>query len=234
MLTFDNVTLGYGPIQAVRNLSLHVGEGQIVALLGRNGAGKTTSLRGAIGLNKVRKGSVVVAGSKISHLTVDAVCRLGLQYVPEGRGVFPGLSLKENLAVAAYGAGMTRRTAAAEISRVLQLFPGIADRGHQLLGTMSGGQQQMAVIARALLPRPRLLLVDEPGLGLAPVIVHELYELLATLNREDGLSVLLVEQYVDLALQTSHHVYVLDKGEVAAFGRCEDSTTRGKVLAQLH
>jgi len=222
LLELDQVSFNYGPITAVRDLSLDVEEGKIVALLGRNGAGKSTTLSGIAGLLKPRTGKISFEGNPLPRSQVSRVARMGVAYVPEGRGVLGGLTVEENLNAAAFGHGLDRREARIEIDRVLEHFPAISSRMNQRAGTMSGGEQQMMVLMRATLTRPRLLLVDEPGLGLAPIIVRAVYDQLIELNRDEGLSVLLVEQYVELAVETADQVYVLQKGELVHSGPCSD------------
>lgn len=233
MLALEDVSLGYGPIPAVRNASLEVAEGQMVCLLGRNGAGKTTTLNGIVGLNRPTSGKIVFRDQDISRMPTSAIARLGLQYVPEGRGIFADLTVEQNLYVAGYAAGMTRRTAIQESDRVLSAFPRVAERRRQALGTMSGGEQQMVVLARALMARPRLLLLDEPALGLAPVVVHELYQQLIRLSTSEGVSVLVVEQYVDLALASTQFAYVLTKGEITVSVPSDDESAKDKIRAEV-
>jgi branched-chain amino acid transport system ATP-binding protein len=218
-LVVEGVSLAYGQIQAVRGASLEVGEAQIVALLGRNGAGKTTTLSGIAGLLRPQAGTIRFGGRVISTSSPSDIARYGIGYVPEGRGIFGGLTVRENLAVPAYARGLKHRTAHAEIIRAIGYFPALEDRLEQRAGTLSGGQQQMLAVARALVVRPRLLLLDEPGLGLAPIIVGELYQQFVRLRDEDGMSILLVEQYVDLALRTASYAYVMEKGEVSLGSR---------------
>ena len=220
MLEVSDLSMAYGPIEVVHNLCLTVGDGEIVTILGRNGAGKTTTLNGIAGIVKPKSGHVSLDGKSLAKQKVSGIARLGVAYVPEGRGVFPTLTVWENLASAAYGHGLGRRAAASEIKRAAAYFPVLEERMKQRAGTMSGGEQQMLALARALVSRPRLLLIDEPGLGLAPVLVSRLYENLVQLNK-DGLSILLVEQYVDLAINTAKRAYVLEKGRVADEGACE-------------
>ncbi len=234
MLTLENVTLNYGQIEAVRGLTMEVREAQVVALLGRNGAGKTTTLSGIAGLNRPRTGSIRFDGHVISEMSPSDISRLGVAFVPEGRGVFAHLTVWENIAVAAYGHGMSHRTARKEIERALEAFPAIADRKNQRAGSMSGGEQQMLVVARALVSHPRLLLIDEPGLGLAPIIVGLLYREFARLNAEEGISILLVEQYVDLALRTAEYAYVMEKGEVVAQTGCGAGLPEAHQLVASH
>jgi branched-chain amino acid transport system ATP-binding protein len=220
MLEVDELSMAYGPIEVVHKLCLTVGAGEIVTILGRNGAGKTTTLNGITGVVRPKSGQVVLDGKTLAKQKVSDIARLGVAYVPEGRGVFPSLTVAENLASAAYGHGLRRRAAVAEVRRAASYFPVLEERMKQRAGTMSGGEQQMLALARALVSRPRLLLIDEPGLGLAPLLVSRLYEHLVALNRE-GLSILLVEQYVDLAINTATRAYVLEKGRVAHQGACE-------------
>jgi branched-chain amino acid transport system ATP-binding protein len=220
VLEVRGLSMAYGPIEVVHDLSLTVGDGEIVTILGRNGAGKTTTLNGIAGIVKPKGGDVSLDGKSLAKQKVSGIARLGVAYVPEGRGVFPTLTVWENLASAAYGHGLGRSAAATEIRRAAAYFPVLEERMKQRAGTMSGGEQQMLALARALVSRPRLLLIDEPGLGLAPLLVSRLYENLVQLNR-DGLSILLVEQYVDLAINTANRAYVLEKGRVAHEGACE-------------
>ena len=221
MLDVSELSISYGPIDVVHELCLTVGDGEIVTVLGRNGAGKTTTLNGITGVVKPKGGSVTFDGQSLTKHKISDIARLGVAYVPEGRGVFPSLTVWENLASAAYGHGLKRRAAAAEIERSAAYFPALESRMKQRAGTMSGGEQQMLALARALVSRPRLLLIDEPGLGLAPLLVSRLYEHLVRLN-QDGLSILLVEQYVDLAINTATRAYVLEKGRVAHQGACQE------------
>jgi branched-chain amino acid transport system ATP-binding protein len=214
MLEIEQLSVAYGEIEAVSRLDLTVPDGEIVALLGRNGAGKTTTLKSIIGLIGVKRGSVVYNGVKLNGLNSAQIAARGVAYVPEGRGIFAGMTVWENMAAAAYGAGMKRREAATQIERRMELFPILVTRTGQRAGTMSGGEQQMLAVARSLVARPSLLLLDEPGLGLAPIIVQELYRHFVRLNREEGLSILLVEQYVDLALRTASRATVMEKGRM--------------------
>jgi len=215
MLILEDVSLAYGPIRAVRGLSLAVPDGKTVALLGRNGAGKTTTLTGIMGLLKPVQGSIVFDGRPLNALSPSEILHLGVAYVPEGRGIFGALSVRDNMACAAYGAGLSGRAARDELARRTSMFPVLENRMHQKAGSLSGGEQQMLAIARALVSRPKLLLVDEPALGLAPIIVTSLYEQLARIVREEGVSILLVEQYVHLALRSADTAFVLEKGELA-------------------
>ena len=193
----------------------------MVALLGRNGAGKTTTMRVASGMLRPSAGEVWFDGVRVDGRSAAELSRLGLAHVPEGRGVFPAFSVRENLEVGAYRRGGRRHNLRNEIERVTASFPRLSERMGQRAGSLSGGEQQMLVLARALMAQPRIILVDEPSLGLAPVIVDEVYQLLHGL-KGDGLTILLVEQYVELALEIADHAYVLEKGAVAVEGRAHD------------
>jgi branched-chain amino acid transport system ATP-binding protein len=197
-----------------------VEEGQIVALLGANGAGKTTTLRAVSGTVR-SEGDVVFAGRALARRRPEAVARLGIAHVPEGRGVLGELSVWENLRMGAY-IRRDRAGVKADIARVLQLFPWMERRKDQQAGTLSGGEQQMLVLARALVSRPRVLLLDEPSLGLAPLVVQELFRVVSGLNAEDGLTVLVVEQNANIALAASERAYVLEVGRVAVEGASEE------------
>jgi branched-chain amino acid transport system ATP-binding protein len=215
LLEVDRLEARYGDVPALHGVSLRVEEGTIVALLGANGAGKTTTLRAISGL--VRKtGEVSFGGRRITRSTPERVARLGVAHVLEGRGVMGELTVRENLRL---GGHLRRRGAVKhDLARVYGYFPVLEERQTQLAGTLSGGQQQMLVIGRALLARPRLLMLDEPSLGLAPLVVREIYSILARLNRDEGLTVLVVEQNAALALDAAANAYVLEVGRVALEG----------------
>ncbi len=214
LLELHDVEARYGPVQALHGVSLSVGDGQIVAVLGANGAGKTTTLR-AISHTVSRSGEVRFDGRPLGRRGPDAVARLGIAHVPEGRGTFSELTVWENLRLGAY----TRRgSIKPEVERVLSYFPWLDDRRHQEAGTLSGGEQQMLALARAFVQRPRLLLLDEPSLGLAPVLVTEIFRIIRELNEHEGLTVLIVEQNAHLALQVAQTAYVLEVGRVALSG----------------
>ena len=197
-------------------MSLHVDDGEIVALLGANGAGKTTTLRAVSGLVR-HTGGVVFAGRQLSRARADSVARAGVAHVPEGRGLFAELSVWENLRMGAYVRG-ERRTIRQEAPRVFEYFPWMERRRNQQAGTLSGGEQQMLALARALVARPRLLMLDEPSLGLAPTVVQEIFRIVRELNAEDGLTVLVVEQNANVALDAASRAYVLEVGQVAVGG----------------
>jgi len=212
LLELEDVEARYGQVKALHGVTLEVAEGEIVAVLGANGAGKTTTLRAISGLVS-RQGAIRFAGKSIARRSPEATTRLGIAHVPEGRGTLSGLSVRENLRLGAY----VRRDRAGvreDQGRVLGYFPWL----DQQAGTLSGGEQQMLALARALMLRPRLLLLDEPSLGLAPKVVAEIFRIVAELNEREGLTVLVVEQNANLALDASSRAYVLEVGRVALSG----------------
>ena len=216
LLELSGVEARYGPIKALHGVSLTVAEGEIVAVLGANGAGKTTTLRAVSGTVR-HSGEIVFEGRQISRAGPDAVARTGVAHVPEGRGLFAELSVWENLRMGAYVRG-ERRTLRQEAPRVFKYFPWMERRRDQQAGTLSGGEQQMLALARALVGRPRLLMLDEPSLGLAPTIVQEIFRIVKELNADDGLTVLVVEQNANVALNAAARAYVLEVGQVAIEG----------------
>ena len=216
LLELEDVTARYGPVIALHGISLSVGEGEAVAVLGANGAGKTTTLRAISGSVK-RAGRITYAGKSIARSSPEATTRAGIAHVPEGRGTLTDLTVRENLRLGAY----TRRDRSAireDEGRVLGYFPRLEERRDQRAGTLSGGEQQMLALARALMLRPRLLLLDEPSLGLAPLVVAEIFRIVGELNEREGLAVLVVEQNAVLALEASARAYVLEVGKVAVEG----------------
>jgi branched-chain amino acid transport system ATP-binding protein len=215
-LELEDVTARYGPVTALHGVSLTVHEGEAVAVLGANGAGKTTTLRAISGSVK-RGGRIAFAGQSIARSSPEATTRAGIAHVPEGRGTLTDLTVRENLRLGAY----TRRDRAGikqDEERVLGYFPPLRERRDQRAGTLSGGEQQMLALARALMLRPRLLLLDEPSLGLAPLVVAEIFRIVGELNEREGLAVLVVEQNAALALKASARAYVLEVGKVALEG----------------
>jgi branched-chain amino acid transport system ATP-binding protein len=218
LLELQDVEARYGPVHALHGISLAVEEGAIVAVLGPNGAGKTTTLRAVSGTVR-RSGRIVFAGRSLGRLGPAAVARLGVAHVPEGRGTFSELTVWENLRLGAY----TRRgSIEPELERVFTYFPFLSERRKQHAGTLSGGEQQMLALARAFVQRPRLLLLDEPSLGLAPVLVAELFRIVRELNEKEGLSVLVVEQNAHLALQAAQYGFVLEAGKISLAGTSEE------------
>jgi branched-chain amino acid transport system ATP-binding protein len=220
LLELRDVRARYGAITALHGVSLAVDGGQVVALLGANGAGKTTTLRAVSGLVR-RYGEIRFDGRSLLRSGPEGAARLGIAHVPEGRGIFDELSVWDNLRMGAY-ASISRREVKRESERVLGYFPWMRDRLRQQAGTLSGGEQQMLALARAMVARPRLLMLDEPSLGLAPLVVQELFRIVALLNKEEGLTVLVVEQNAELALAASHYTYVLEVGHVAVEGTSDE------------
>jgi branched-chain amino acid transport system ATP-binding protein len=216
LLELKDVRARYGPIRALHGVSLNVDKGEVVALLGANGAGKTTTLRSISSMTRT-SGDIVFDGRKIARRSPEFVARLGIAHVPEGRGLFPELTVWENLRMGARG-----RLGGDDAKRVTGYFPWIERRRDQHAATLSGGEQQMLALARALVGRPRLLMLDEPSLGLAPTIVRELFATVRRLNEEDGLTVLVVEQNATIALEVAARAYVLEVGKVAVEGTSDE------------
>ncbi len=214
LLRVNKLSAYYGNIQALKEVSLEVGKGEIVTLIGANGAGKTSTLMAISGILPIRTGSVYFAGKDISGIASHKLVALGVSQVPEGRRIFPELTVKENLDM---GAFLRRDKAGIEedLNELYTLFPRLAERRNQLGGTLSGGEQQMLAISRALMSRPNLLFLDEPSLGLAPLIVQHIFEIIERINRERGTTVLLVEQNAHMALKIANRGYVLKNGQVA-------------------
>ncbi|MGQ0432548.1 MAG: ABC transporter ATP-binding protein [Microthrixaceae bacterium] len=206
---------GYGPVEVLHGIDLSVATGEVVVVLGANGAGKTTMMRAVSG-TIARAGTVRLDGKDITRTSPDAIVRGGVAQVPQGRGTFVDLTVEDNLRVGAY----TRQDdgVADDIARWFELFPRLAERRTQRAGGLSGGEQQMLAVARALMSRPRLLLCDEPSLGLAPIIVQELFAILGRLNRDEGLSILLVEQNANLAMEIANRAYLLETGSIVTSG----------------
>jgi branched-chain amino acid transport system ATP-binding protein len=211
LLELSDVTARYGQVVALHGVSLTVEDGEIVALLGANGAGKTTTLRAVSGTVR-RTGDVVLGGKRLARATPEAVARVGVAHVPEGRGIFAELTVWENLRMGGY---TVRRP---DYATVLGYFPWLQERRNQQAGTLSGGEQQMLALARAFLSRPRLLMLDEPSLGLAPIITREVFRVVTDLNQKEGLAVLVVEQNATVALGAAQRGYVLETGRVAVAG----------------
>jgi len=230
LLVVEGLHAGYGPVEVLHGIDLTVGIGEIVVVLGANGAGKTTTMRAVSGMIP-RRGVVQLDGNDISESSTDAVVRAGVAHVPQGRGTFTDLTVEDNLRVGAY---VRNDDPTEDIDKWLDVFPRLKDRRTQKAGSLSGGEQQMLAIARALMCRPRLLLCDEPSLGLAPILVQEMFRTLADLNRDTDTSVLLVEQNANLAMEIAHRVYLLETGSIVATGDAEsmlhDDTVRKAYL----
>ncbi len=212
MLRIEELEVRYGEVEVLKRLSLSVHREEIVTMIGANGAGKTTLLRTISGLKKPSNGRILFEGERIDHLRPSLLPRRGIAHVPEGRHVFPELSVEENLYLGGYSLGSARKTRS-ELSRVLALFPILGSRAKQVSATLSGGEQQILVIARALMSRPRLVLLDEPSLGLAPIFVGEVFRLIGRI-REEGLTVFLVEQNARMALKYAGRGYVIEMGKI--------------------
>lgn len=212
------LTAGYGRLEVLHGLDLTVGAGELVAVLGANGAGKTTLLRTLSGLLRPTGGSVQLDGRELGGVPADKVAGLGLAHVPENRLVFPTLSVDDNLRLGAYGHRRDRAGVAADRDRVLELFPRLRQRGDQAAGTLSGGEQQMLAVARGLMARPRVLVLDEPSVGLAPRIIAEIFTALDRLRADGELSLLLVEQNARAALKVADRAYVMDRGRIVLDG----------------
>ncbi len=220
ILKVSNIESYYGPIMAIRGVSLEVPRGSIVTVLGANGAGKTTILKTISGVLDPLKGTVEFEGKQIQRLDPDRIVRLGLGHVPEGREVFPFLTVRENLMMGAY-IRSDRAGIAEDLERIYGYFPRLKERLDQPAGHLSGGEQQMLAISRALMNRPRLLLLDEPSLGLSPILVKEIFAIIRRVNVEEGVAMLLVEQNARMALETAHHGYVLEVGRIVMADTCE-------------
>lgn len=217
MLQVRNLHTSYGQIQAVKGASLHVKPGEIVALIGGNGAGKSTILRAISGIIKSASGTILLGEIDITRLSPERILKSGIGHVPEGRRLFRGLSVRDNLILGAYSRS-DRARIKIDIEEMEQLFPILSKRKKQAAGTLSGGEQQMLAIARALMAKPRMLLLDEPSMGLAPIVTSQIYEQIQQLNAREGLSILLVEQNARLALKLAQRGYVIETGRIVMEG----------------
>jgi len=213
MLEVKNLAVSYGAIAALHGISLSVKQGDIVTLIGGNGAGKTTTLRAISGLQTAASGEVIYEGRNITRLPAHEIVKLGLAHVPEGRMVFANLTVLENLQMGAY-LRSDKAGIATDLAYVFSIFPRLKERERQISGTLSGGEQQMLAIGRALMSKPRFLMLDEPSLGIAPLLVKTIFEKIVEINREQGITILLVEQNANLALEVSRFGYVLETGKV--------------------
>jgi branched-chain amino acid transport system ATP-binding protein len=216
MLKVRDLVVAYGGIEALKGISLDVPDGKIVTLIGANGAGKSTLLRSIIGLVKVKSGNVEYNGDTLTGLNSQQIVSKGLTLVPEGRRVFPNLTVLENLRIGAY-MRKDEDGIAADIKRIYDIFPRLEERNWQMAGTLSGGEQQMLALGRALMSRPKLMMMDEPSLGLAPLVIKEIFNIIRSIN-ENGTTVLLVEQNANMALKVAHHAYVLETGRIMMEG----------------
>jgi branched-chain amino acid transport system ATP-binding protein len=229
VLEVDDVHVYYGAIHALKGVSLTVGEGEIVTLIGSNGAGKSTTLRAINGLNRPRQGSIRFQGADITHAPSHAIVKGGIAQSPEGRRLFPRMSVTENLEMGAFQRS-DKENFSEDMDRVFELFPRLHERRTQKAGTMSGGEQQMCAIGRALMARPRLLLLDEPSMGLAPIFVDRIFETVVEVNRQ-GTPVLLVEQNALMALEVARRAYVMETGRIALEGPASELKTNERVRA---
>jgi branched-chain amino acid transport system ATP-binding protein len=229
LLELKDLQVAYGGIQAVKGIDLHVDQGELVCLIGANGAGKTTTLKGITGLQPIKSGKIHYAGEDITGKPAFQLVRKGLSMVPEGRGVFGALTIEENLAMGAY-ARDDRAAIKDDIERVFGLFPRLKERRKQTAGTLSGGEQQMLAMGRALMSRPKLLLLDEPSMGLAPLMVQKVFETVIAVSKE-GVTILLIEQNAKLALEVSSRGYVMESGEITLQGKAKQLLSDPKVRA---
>ncbi|MFN8694835.1 MAG: ABC transporter ATP-binding protein [Burkholderiales bacterium] len=220
LLTLSDVKISYGGIQAVKGINISVAEGELVTLIGANGAGKTTTLKAISGMLKPYTGRITYDGKEIAGKPAHEIAQMGLALVPEGRGVFPGLTIEENLLMGAYHR-RDKVAIAQDIEVAYTRFPRLKERAKQTAGTLSGGEQQMLAISRALMSRPKMLLLDEPSMGLAPIMVQKIFEVVREVAAQ-GMTILLIEQNAKLALQVSHRAYVMDGGLVSFEGRSAD------------
>jgi branched-chain amino acid transport system ATP-binding protein len=228
VLKITNLHTYYGHIHAVKGVSLHVKAGEIVALIGGNGAGKSTILRAVSGMIKAASGDILLENEQITKMSSERILRSGIGHVPEGRRLFRGLSVRDNMVLGAY----TRRDKAAikaDIEEMERLFPILGRRKSQLAGTLSGGEQQMLAIARALMARPRVLLMDEPSMGLAPIVTGQIYERIRHLNKQEGISILLVEQNARLALNLANRGYVIETGRIVMEGESSELSQSNEI-----
>ncbi|MDD2402410.1 MAG: ABC transporter ATP-binding protein [Clostridia bacterium] len=220
MLEIKNLNVHYGVIQALKNISLTVNNGEIVTLIGANGAGKTTTLRTISGLNKPTSGEILLEGKEITSLSAPQRVKLGISQVPEGRRIFPDMSVLENLELGAFLRN-DKNNIKKDMENIYQRFPILSDRKRQTAGTLSGGEQQMLAMGRALMSRPRILLLDEPSMGLAPLLVREIFEIIKDIN-STGTTILLVEQNASMALAIAHRAYVIETGTIVMSGTGEE------------
>jgi branched-chain amino acid transport system ATP-binding protein len=220
MLKLENVQSGYGSIVALRGISLEINQGEIITLIGANGAGKSTTLMTISGVVRCRAGKILLNGEEIQGLDTDAIVKRGICQVPEGRHIFPQLTVRENLDMGAF-LRKDRKQIKEDLDYVYSLFPILAERRNQDGGTLSGGEQQMLAMSRALMARPHLLLLDEPSMGLAPLIIKQIFEIIKKVNQENNTTIFLVEQNANQALQIAHRGYVIENGKIALTGSAQ-------------
>ncbi len=229
MLEVQNLNVHYGPIHALKDINLSIGKGEIVTLIGANGAGKTTSLRTISGLQRATSGKIIYGGQLISSKPASDIVRLGISHSPEGRRVFSSMSVYENLEMGAY-IRRDKSQIKKDFDTVFSLFPVLSERRYQDAGTLSGGEQQMLAMGRALLSKPDLLLLDEPSMGLAPLIVEEIFSIIENINKQ-GTTILLVEQNANMALQYANRAYIIQNGHIEISGDAQDLLEDDKVKA---
>lgn len=228
MLVLSDIHTSYGPIEVLKGISLEVKQGEIVTIIGANGAGKTTTLMTICGINNVKKGNIVFEGKDIANLPSHEIVGLGISQVPEGRRIFPRMTVKENLEMGAFKRE-DKENIQSDMEKVFTLFPILKERQGQKGGTLSGGEQQMLAIARALMAKPKLLLLDEPSLGLAPIIVTKIFEVIKELNKS-GTTILLVEQNARMALSVAHRGYVMELGRITMSDKPQELLINPKVI----
>ncbi len=228
MLELKNLQTFYGNIQALKGVSIEISEGEIITLIGANGAGKTTTLMSVCGIVPPRTGEILFMGQPIHKLTPNLIVSLGISQVPEGRRIFPYLTVRENLDMGAF-LRTDKDGIKQDMEYIFELFPILAERRHQAGGTLSGGEQQMLAISRALMARPRLLLMDEPSLGLAPLVVKQIFEIIRKVNAENNTTIFLVEQNANLALKVAHRGYVMETGRITLADSAEKLLADEKV-----
>ena len=230
-LEIKDLSVHYGKIEAIKGISIVVNQGEIVTLIGANGAGKTTTLKTISGLRKVSSGAILFDGQDISKVPAYERVDLGISQAPEGRGIFPGMSVLENLEMGKFNRKDRKNEMKQDLTRVYDLFPRLKERSGQSGGTLSGGEQQMLAIGRALMARPKVLLLDEPSMGLAPMMIANIFQIITTINTELGTTILLVEQNAQQALQRAHRAYVLETGKIVKEAKASDLLNDPEVRA---
>ncbi len=227
LLEVKDLSVSYGGIRAVKGISFDVPEGEVVTLIGANGAGKSSTLRAIVGLEKAAEGSIQFDGKELTQLGTEQLVTEGITLVPEGRRVFPNLSVLENLKIGAY---QRKDSLEADIEWIYGLFPRLKERSWQMAGTLSGGEQQMLAIGRALMSKPKLIMMDEPSLGLAPIVVQGVFDIIREINKQ-GVTILLVEQNANMALKAAHHAYVMETGRITLHGTGKELSENEEVKA---